>query len=593
MFKLNLLQRCLTLFFIFLLTPASTAFPRNLEDLDQLEESFENGEISEEEFLALLEGLDDKDSLNKSGEFAVRLNIDAGMKPSPRLMAPPTRLRLFSDFRRQSAGLTATLSRNAIRGLRYDPHRKALSVEKFKTKPNISKGFVVLRHNKTTATLGFFQVFVGSGLTLASSNYSSREVISPDFQLSRPPRVRSTCLLLKGEKTKQPCNETVDAITDFSGTRALLGGGILFNGIFGLPLSMDIFFSRSPRAERSTRVNLSEHCEEEESKCASPRVFQRNAHDPIAPQFELASHPLPKLFREDLYGANVSMRLSKKLSLGIVGYLASHTFLSKGAPLEFKPDRGFAGTRFGSVGLYGNYDREKFEVRWEVAHFFKHSLLNRGSLAAVVSVSPKLETADLGCSGYFYSRNFANPFSRSIASFERFRGNRFRNEQGVRCDFASRTKNWGFTLGTRLWSPLSKRWRLWSRFKANWFLSSTIRIRSTTRYQSSINGNPFRIFIGKRFLFQPSDLVSFFVGADWKGTSRKRQLGSFLGFKLDVIPRSNIRFRLRLTKKESSLVTQVTSRLSKLSSVRLTFRQRHGRNKNAQQILLLGLEANY
>lgn len=140
---------------------------------------------------------------------------------------------------------------------------------------------------------------------------------------------------------------------------------------------------------------------------------------------------LPNAYREDLFGANVTVGLTGRTEVGVTAYGGRYTMRPLTGPdaadtLALR--NGYENTNFGSYGLWVTTGIGPFDATVEYAR----SLNNGDALQALLVLSQPW--GQFEASGRYYGTGFDNPLATGLANPDEFRGQRDRDEAGGRLE---------------------------------------------------------------------------------------------------------------------------------------------------------------
>ena len=363
---------------------------------------------------------------------------------------PPFALQSRLDtLKNLRIGVAATVTRNRLGEVAYDPNRNALSARSAEAQAHVPKAYAFWDTDDVSVIAGTYRIGFGQKLTFDITDQVSPNGIYPDDELFRSTDLTSECKESTGELGMTPCPRggagSVFVTPDFRWRDALLGFAV---GLKQLPIGPGKlqtygFFSYQPKSiyqyELYDRGICSDPRDDGNSNCSAPDVFVTR-DDLFEPTAEVSFQTLPNMYAEMTAGGNVTYKHNRRTHLGVTGYGSNPDFLTEGIDLDFQEwsRRPFGGP-WGAVGVDAAYGLDKFDFFAEVARSFDKQLGgDGGGMAAIFRSVTSWNKNEIEGSLRYYSDEFANPYARPISAPDQFDGLRARDELGARIRYNAR-----------------------------------------------------------------------------------------------------------------------------------------------------------
>lgn len=370
--------------------------------------------------------------------------------PEDRRVPPMALQARVTTLRHLTVGVAATLSRNRIADVRYDPNREALSAVEAGPQVNVPKYFATWDDDKWGIIVGTYRIGFGQRLTFDNSGRYTPNGFYLDDALFRSTQLTRECKESAGELAESPCTGAAGDVyvtPDYRWSDALRGVAIGAKHV-ELPvgwLSTYGFFSHETRDiyqyELYDRGACEDPQDDDSAACKAPDVFvRRDGQDPLEPTSRFSFQTLPNMFSETLGGGNFSYFAQRRIHVGVTGYGARSTWLVEGADLDFqewssRPYDGPSRDRpvdYGAVGADAAWGRGWADLALEVARSFDETPEGGGGFGALLRNTASWGKHELELSGRFYDDRFANPYARAISAPDEYDGLRARDEAGGR-----------------------------------------------------------------------------------------------------------------------------------------------------------------
>lgn len=310
-----------------------------------------------------------------------------------------------------------------VNGVTYDPDHRDLYIH-YGTVAELGRVYAAAHRVKLDAVVGSYSAGFGLGLTLDRTNRTRPHGLYPDL--------------------------SVTGTDSFSLPRRLFGAGVrAFNLELG-DLSLDgtafVSSSRADVYQYDMALAGGEAIDPYSEELDSPRVFldgQRVGYVTI-----------PNAWREDLAGANATLRYGDRTQIGLTSYVAhqdrtlidgmdqDYAYVLRGGwPID---------PVYGAFGVNAMWGVGHVDVAGEFAHTFGAG--NGMMLQGVFS----WQKSEIEATLRRYDTDFSNPYARGTANADTYEGQRDRDEQGARLKVESKlTKQIGLRGTVDLWQNIS------------------------------------------------------------------------------------------------------------------------------------------
>lgn len=407
---------------------------------------------------------------------------------------PPMALQArIATYKHLRVGVAATLTRNRLGEVVYDPNRGALAADPHSPQIHVPKAYAFWSTDDWDAIAGTYRIGFGQRLTFDNTDQSIPNGIYTDDELTRDTELTRECKESRGELQVTPCDTNVYVTPDFRWSERLLG---VAAGLKRIPLGPGIlqtygFFSMQPKGiyqyELYDRDQCADPRDDSDPACSAPQVYERQA-DPLAPTSRYSFSTLPNMYREMVAGGNITFHASPRVRFGMTGYSANVTWLAEGLDLDFQEwSRTPYGGRFGAVG---------FDLAWggptwldlfaELTQSFD-SMDEEGGVGvgAITRAVITWDKNELEASLRYYDEGFANPFARPISAADELDGLRARDEAGARVRYTARpNKRTNLRANLDLWNtPSQDRAAVLAYLRGDLDLDRRTRLGVWTQYQ--------------------------------------------------------------------------------------------------------------
>ncbi|HUH05128.1 MAG TPA: helix-hairpin-helix domain-containing protein [Kofleriaceae bacterium] len=452
-----------------------------------------NGIISEQQLLAIAPFLRLRD--RNLPAYAVDGLVRAQTRWSTEddRIPPMALLARVATYKHLRVGVAATLTRNRLGEVVYDPNRDALSAAPHSSQVHLPKAYAFWSTDDWDAIAGTYRIGFGQRLTFDNTDQSLPNGIYPDDELRRSTDLTRECKESRGELQITPCDTNVYVTPDFAWTDRLLGVAV---GLKRIPAGPGIlqtygFFSMQPKGIYQYELYDPDQCadprDDSDPACSAPTVYRRQ-DDPLAPTSRYSFSTLPDMYREMVAGGNVTFHASPRVRFGMTGYGANVTWLTEGLDLGFQEwSRTPYGGRFGAVG---------FDLAWggpawldlfaEVARSFDSMGEERGvGLGAITRAVITWDRNEIEASLRYYDQGFANPYARPISAADELDGLRARDEAGGRVRYTARpNRRTNLRANLDLWhSPSQDQLAMLAYLRGDIDLDRRTRVGAWTQYQ--------------------------------------------------------------------------------------------------------------
>lgn len=378
----------------------------------------------------------------------------------PPAMALQARVKAARNL---DAGMAASLTRNGLGRVRWDPIRGALSTEPERVRVAVPKLYVAWSDARWEVIAGTYRIGFGQRLTFDVTDQVTPNGFFGDYELRRSTELELRCRRAAGELYESPCpSERIARVSpDFDWANRLTGIAL---GLKAQPLGQGWFQAygwgsyqahRVPQIELVDRNRCDDPARDEDPECRAPAVYVRGA-DPSAPSSTATFASLPAMYAEGLAGMNLTYFWNERGQLGLTGYASVPRWLVDGVELGFqefsrKPFKG----AFGALGLNGSFGFGLQDLFVEVARSFD-ALRGGGGFGAIARSVTSLPGAEIEVSARYYAPSYANPYARPISAPDELDGLRARDEAGLRIRVtAFRGRRFGLRIAADGWRRLS------------------------------------------------------------------------------------------------------------------------------------------
>lgn len=452
-----------------------------------------NGIISEQQLLSIAPFLRLRD--RNLSAYAV----DGMVRAQTRWSAeddriPPMALQArIATYKHLRVGVAATLTRDRLGDVIYDPNRDALSAAAPGAQLHVPKAYLFWSTDDWDAIAGTYRIGFGQRLTFDNTDQSFPNGIYPDDEITRSTDLVRECKESRGELQVAPCDTDVYVTPDFRWSDRLLGVAV---GLKRIPAGPGIlqtygFFSMQPKGIYQYELYDPAQCadprDDSDPACSAPLVYRRQ-DDPLAPTSRYSFSTLPDMYQEMVVGGNVTFHASPRVHFGMTGYTADVSWLTDGLELDFQEwSRAPFGGRFGALG---------FDLAWggpawldifaELTHTFDQ--MDDGGSGGVGALTRAVITwgkNELETSLRYYDERFANPFARPISAADELDGLRARDEVGGRVRYTARpNKRTNLRANVDLWNtPSQDQLKVLAYLRGDLDLDRRTRIGMWTQYQ--------------------------------------------------------------------------------------------------------------
>lgn len=358
---------------------------------------------------------------------------------------PPVGLRArASSLRNLTVGLAATLDRQRMGDIVYDPNRDALLGDPATTRPRLGKFYAQWRAEDFEIIGGNYRAGFGQSLTFDNSSDYTPNGIYGDDEMYRDDSLTKECKESQGELTQSPCSGEPGDIyitPDFRFREAMLGVAAGTDSIAvggGGHLQFYGFVSHQPRSiyqyEIYDRARCADPTDDADPSCAAPYVYKRQ-DDLLKPTSRFSFQTLPNMYRETLAGGNATYFAARRIHYGVTAYGAGVKWLTQGMDLDFQEwSRTPYGGGYGAVGFDMAWGHKWLDVFFEGAHSFD-SMPDGGGPAAIVRATATRKKEELEFAFRYYDKAFANPYASPISAPDEYDGLRARDELGGRVKY--------------------------------------------------------------------------------------------------------------------------------------------------------------
>jgi hypothetical protein len=454
-------------------------------------------------------------------------------------------------------GASATLTRNGLHRVRWEPIRGALSAEPEGVRFDVPKLYVEWEDDKWEIVAGTYRVGFGQRLTFDVTDQVTPNGFFGDYELRRDNELRLRCRRAAGELQASPCpTHGVARVTpDYAWTNRLAGVAV---GLKALTVGtgwLQAYAWGSYQVHRIPQIEVvdASACDDpqrdEDPACRAPPVYVRT-RDPTAPASAATFASLPAMYAEALAGMNTSYFWDDRAHLGLTGYGSMPRWLVRGAELGFQEfsRKPFMGP-FGAVGVDAAFGFGPQDFFAEVTRSFDTQ--TGGGVGAVVRSVTTLRTTEMDVSARYYGRSFANPYARPVSAPDELDGLRARDETGLRL---RTTSELGPRVGLRM---IADGWRRLSSGALRGLLFSRADVQIGSSWAWAVwaeyrNSGSRRFVLATRLAYQPGRRLTMsgqlqhrWVGATVGGPRFQQDVAAILNLTTRPIDVLRLRVRLR------------------------------------------------
>lgn len=364
--------------------------------------------------------------------------------------APPMALQArLSTLRYFTVGAAATLDRNRLAPVTWDPNRDSLSTTGPRTRPRLVKFFAMWDTPNWGVIAGTYRIGFGQRLIFDTTSRYTPNGFSLDDTVTRVTNLSLGCRESTGELTETPCpvDQPRDYLTPDYRIREGLRGVAIGGKKIPLPVGwMQAYGFASHQTKSIYQYEIYDRaiCDDPRlngdifPQCSAPDVFVEQP-DPLAPAPETSFQTLPNMYNEITGGANATYFFDRRTHVGVTGYGATVDWLVDDADLDFQDAaRTPFGGSWGAVGGDAAWGRKWADIFLEVGHSFDSiEPEGGGGPAAILRTVGTWGEHELEASGRYYSTEYANPYARPIAAPDELQGTRARDEGGARLRYNS------------------------------------------------------------------------------------------------------------------------------------------------------------
>lgn len=398
---------------------------------------------------------------------------------------PPMALQArLSTARWLTMGAAATLDRNRLAPVTWDPNRAGLTTEGQTVQPRLAKAFVQWQTPKWGVIAGTYAIGFGQRLVIdTTGRYTPNGFIFDDTIIRRTDLVRE-CRESAGELGETPCplsGERTYVTPDYRFQQGLRGLAI------GSPrLELPVgwmqaygFFSYQTRDIYQYEIFDRDRCDDptldsdDFPECRAPTVY-KTPPDPLSPTTAFSYMTLPNMYDEIVGGANAGYWFDRRTHVGITGYGATTRWLVEGAELDFQDySRNPWGGPWGAVGADMSWGRKWADIFVEVAHSFDDAQPGGGGgPAAILRHTATWDTHEIEASARYYDQDYLNPLASPISAPDELAGLRARDEAGGRLRYnGTLLQRWTLRAFFDVWGVLSE-----ERTKLRTFARNDVRV---------------------------------------------------------------------------------------------------------------------
>ncbi len=380
---------------------------------------------------------------------------------------PPMALQArIRTARHLDMGVAATLQRNTVRDVRWDPTREsegfagALVAREPAPRPRLPKFHLAWDTPKWGILVGTYRIGFGQRLVMDTTSRYTPNGFYADNLIRWSTNATRRCRESEANVAlpESPCageKRYLYGTPDFDWTFGLRGlavgahhidvpvGWLQAYGFFSYQ-TFDVYQYqlRNPTACPDPTNDATEGAE-----CKAPWVYNRDA--PVDEPTRFSFSNLPRMYDEILGGGNFSYFYDRRTHVGVTGYGATLRFRVADADLDLQDwaKRPYGGP-YGAVGIDGSYG-----VGW--ADFFVEAAGSfdsmgdgpPGGFAVLARQTATFGRHEIELSERYYDNDYANPYAGPISQPDTLDGLRARDEAGGRLKYTGVVKNRLFMRG--------------------------------------------------------------------------------------------------------------------------------------------------
>lgn len=424
--------------------------------------------------------------------------------------APPSALRArVTTLGNLTVGMAATMTRNRVGDVVYDPNRQALSALPEQSRFHVPKGYAFWDTDKVSAIVGTYRIGFGQQLTFDKTNQATPNGIYIDDELFRDSSALARrCKQSGTDEAPTPCGGAARyeyRSPDYKWRDALFGAALGFKHISIGSGHMQAygFASYQPRSIYQYELYNADLCadphDNDNEACSAPRVYNRQDYV-LAPSTGFSYHTLPNMFAETTVGGNLTYFASHRNHIGVTAYRSSVNWLTEGANLDFQEwSRLPYGGPFGAVGVDLSWGRRWFDLFAEVAQSFDSMpdspidqiAAGGGGPAAIVRGTITWDKNELETLVRYYDIDFANPNAGPTSAPDELDGLRARDEVGARVRYTGTHGKLNLRTAVDVWQqPSIGQFKLLTFARADFTASKKLGLGLWLDYQDKGLGEP-------------------------------------------------------------------------------------------------------
>jgi hypothetical protein len=396
--------------------------------------------------------------------------------------APPVALRArAAGLRHLDAGVAATVTRDRLGAVAYDPERDALIAGAPAPGLAVPKVYVRWHSERVTAIAGSYRAGFGQRLTFDTTGDATPDGFVADDQIVTDRGLTRSCRESRGE-IDPTCDGDRYASPDFGWRDGLFGAAA---GVRAGRVAAYAWGSWHRRSVYQYELYDRSRCADpraSDTACDAPAVYRRPDGDPAAPTTRMSFSTLPDVMVERVAGGHAAFIVDRRTRVGITGYAADSRDRVDGIELDYQEWASRpAGGRFGAVGVDGRVGLGWLDLAGEVTRSVDAmpdgmGRIRGGGPAAVARATLADRERELEVSARYLGTDFVNPLARPEAAADELEGQRARDEAGARVGYTGRHGALTVRSGVDGWRTLSD--RIW---KAEAFARGDVAVRRDMR----------------------------------------------------------------------------------------------------------------
>ncbi len=359
---------------------------------------------------------------------------------------PPVSLQVIAGWNQLHAGLVLAYTRYRIAPAQYHSQWNSLVVPAPRNELHLPKFYMQYKTAQWSVIIGHFSAGFGQHLTLDNTGRRAAQGFFPDAKLNLyNDRLVSPYSMISISQRNSFYGEYANSTrvtADYHWQETFRGIAAQYHANFRwgkMHVSgFGSFQNRSLSQYQLVNRSLCRSLSFTGVDCPPVSVIMIKGSNSA----RLVRSNLPEIYREIVWGGNISVDFGKVLKTGITGYVAADQWNVSGVKLQFrKKALRPSGGKFGAMGIDGSWEWAKILWHWELAGS-KSNDLTKGWGGNLGAYTKRWKNHELDYSLRYYSNNYINPLARPISSPQRYGGQRARNEAGIRGQYSGNSTQW-------------------------------------------------------------------------------------------------------------------------------------------------------